>query len=266
MMMINNLFVKHPVSHYASRIFLLSGLIYLLLAAIAAYAQVDIKGVHNIQQINGEYEPILLPAEIKWISEPWYRALDDENAQMPYLVYMPEKDRVVMMVVTHHPTYTALIFSDDHGKTWSKRKWLSTDSEGNPKPGIALGLTNLGGGKLLAYPENVTQGRWLSSDFGETWKFLPDHDSVDKRYMWDPMLVLKDSAGGVKIMFEASYRPTGVAWGSPEGFYSQGYFRSSTDEGLSWSDEIKVPQWLGVNEVNLIQASNENLVAACRTD
>ncbi len=29
---------------------------------------------------------------------------------------------------------------------------------------------------------------------------------------------------------------------------------------------MKVPQWLGVNEVNLIQASNGDLVAACRTD
>ncbi|MBP85986.1 MAG: hypothetical protein CMJ64_04585 [Planctomycetaceae bacterium] len=73
-----------------------------------------------------------------------------------------------MLVVTHHLTHTALIFSDDHGQTWSERKWLSTDTEGRPKPGRALGLTNLGGGRLMAYPEDVTHGRWLSGDFGET--------------------------------------------------------------------------------------------------
>ncbi len=224
------------------------------------------KREHVVQQINGEYEPASLAAEIQWISEPWYRALDDENAQMPYLAYMPEKDRVVMLLVTHHPTHTALIFSDDHGKTWSERKWLSTDAEGLPKPGIALGLTNLGGGKLLAYPENVTHGRWQSSDFGETWKLSPVDDSVDRRYVWNPLLVVKDSEGQVSNLLEASWRPTGVAWGSADGSYSQGYFRSSTDEGKTWSDEVKIPQWLGVNEVNMIQASNGDLLAACRTD
>jgi len=254
------------MNHNTLRLFLLFVLTFCLFSTNVTYAQIEGKRVQVVQQMNGEYEPISLSAEIQWISEPWYRALDDENAQMPYLAYMPEKDRVVMMVVTHHPTHTALIFSDDHGKTWSKRKWLITDTVGLPKPGIALGLTNLGNGKLQAYPLDITQGRWLSSDFGESWKLLPFHDSVDTRSVWDPMLVVKDSKGHIKKVFEASWRPTGVAWGSPEGFYSQGYFRSSIDEELTWSDEVKVPQWLGVNEVNLIQASNGNLVAACRTD
>jgi hypothetical protein len=224
------------------------------------------KHEHVVQQLNGARKPVLLPAEIQWISEPWYRAQDDENAQMPYLAYLPEKDLVVMLVITHHPTHTAFIFSEDHGKTWGERKWLSVDADGRPKPGIALGLTNLGSGKLLAYPDNVADGRWLSGDFGETWNFSPVHGSVQERYVWDPLLVVKNSEGQARKLFEASYRPTGVAWGSAEGFYSQGYFRSSTNEGQTWNDEVKIPQWLGVNEVNLIQASNGDLIAACRTD
>lgn len=32
------------------------------------------------------------------------------------------------------------------------------------------------------------------------------------------------------------------------------------------SDEVKVPQWLGVNEVDLFQAANGDWLAACRTD
>jgi len=172
----------------------------------------------------------------------------------------------MMLVITHHPTHTAFIYSDDRGKTWSKRKWFSTDAEGHPKPGIVVGLTNLGGGKLLVHPDNITHGRWLSNDYGETWEFLPVKDTVKKRYVWDPFLVLKDSQGKVTKLLEGSYRPTGVAWGSPDGFYSQGYFRSSTDLGGTWTPELKVPQWLGVNEINLIQAANGDLVAACRTD
>ena len=224
------------------------------------------KREHVVQQMNGEREPASLPAEIQWISEPWYKERSDENAQMPYLAYWPEKDQVVMLVITHHPTHTAFIHSDDRGKTWSKRKWLHTDPEGKPKPGIVLGLTHLGGGKLLVYKENITQGQWRSSDFGKTWKLSSANDSAKKQYGWDPLLVLKNSKGRVTKMYEGSYQPTGVAWGSPDGFYSQGYIRSSTDEGHTWSDEVKVPQWLGVNEINMIRASNGDLVAACRTD
>ena len=224
------------------------------------------KREHVVQQMNGEYTPTSMPAEIQWISEPWFKERSDENAQMPYLAYLAEKDRVVMLVVTHHPTHTALIFSDDRGQTWSERQWFHRDAEGKPKPGIVLGLTNLGEGKLLVHPDNVTHGQWRSNDFGETWKFSPVQDSVKARYVWEPLLVLKNSEGHVRKLCEASYRPTGVAWGSPEGFYSQAYFRSSTDAGLTWSDELKVPQWLGVNEVNLVQAANGDLIAACRTD
>jgi len=221
---------------------------------------------HVVLQTNGERAPTALSAEMQWISEPWFRERNDENAQMPYLAYMPEKDRVAMLVVTHHPTHTALIFSDDHGKTWSDRQWFHTDDEGRPKPGIVVGLTYLGDGKLLVHPDNVAHGRWLSTDFGDTWTFSAAHDSVDKRYVWDPYLVIRNAKENSSTLYEASYRPTGVAWGSPDGSYSQAYFRHSADEGQSWSDELKVPQWLGVNEVALIQAANGDLVAGCRTD
>lgn len=131
---------------------------------------------------------------------------------------------------------------------------------------MALGLTNLGGGKLMAYPENAVHERWVSKDYGQTWVKFEVKDAVSERYIWDPLLVLRDSQGRVHKILEASWRPTGVAWASPEGSYSQAYLRSSADEGRTWSDETKVPQWLGVNEVNLIRAANGDLVAACRTD
>lgn len=223
------------------------------------------KHEHTVLRLNNESEPASLPADIQWVSKPWFEEKDDENAQMPYLTYLPEKDRVLMLVETHQPIRTAFIFSDDHGQTWSKRKWLSSDAQEQPQ-GVALGLTNLGGGKLLAYPENAAHERWVSDDYGQTWAKFDVQDAVAERYIWDPLLVIKNAQGRVQKLLEASWRPTGVAWASPEGHYSQAYLRSSADDGRTWSDETKVPQWLGVNEVNLIRAANGDLVAACRTD
>lgn len=223
------------------------------------------KTQHTVEHRQGEQTPRLLAAEIRWISEPWYRASADENAQMPYLTYFPEKDRLLMLVETHQPVKTAFIVSDDRGRTWSDRRWFRTDANGQPE-GFVLGLTNLGGGKLLVSPENVVDGRWVSEDYGETWKHIPAHDTVKERYLWDPLLVVRQSTGEIAKLVEASWRPTGVAWASADGFYSQAYLRTSSDLAQSWSPEVKVPQWLGVNEVHLLRAANGDWVAACRTD
>ena len=220
---------------------------------------------HTVLRHDAEKEPTALPAEMHWISEPWLKEKPDENAQMPYLTYLPEKDRVLMLVQTHQPIVTAFIFSDDHGRTWSDRRWLSTNEQGQPQH-HALALTNLGGGNLTANPENLAQGRWASNDYGETWKQIPASDTETTRYAWEPMMVSKNPAGQIDMLGQTSYRETGVPWGSPDGYYSQGYFQSSTDEGKTWNVDTKVPQWLGVNEVNLIRAANGDLVAACRTD
>ncbi|MCC6797619.1 MAG: exo-alpha-sialidase [Candidatus Hydrogenedentes bacterium] len=216
---------------------------------------------HIVEQLNGDKKPIALPAELLWISKDW----DGENAQMPYLAYIPEKHRLLMLVECRQPIQSALITSEDNGKTWTDRKWISTDGEGNPN-GVALGLTYLGNGKLIAYPENAVEGRWRSVDFGATWAKSVPSDTAKERYIWDPLLVLKDSESRAMKLVEASWRPTGIPWASPEGFYSQGFLRSSIDEGQTWSDEVKIPQWLGVNEVTIVKAPNGNWIAACRTD
>jgi hypothetical protein len=197
---------------------------------------------------------------MQWISQPW----NGENAQMPYLVYLPEKDRLVMLIECGQPIHSALISSDDHGQTWSPRRWLSVDAAGRPS-GVGLGLTHLGGGRLLAFPEDL-KTLWSSSDSGLTWKGSAGTESGPERYAWDPLLVVRDAKGQLERVAQGCWTPTGVAWGSPDAPYSQAYFRTSSDEGRNWSEAIKVPQWLGVNEVHLIIAGNGDWVAACRTD
>lgn len=214
---------------------------------------------HTVLQLDGDNKPAKLPAEIQWISKPW----DGLNAQMPYLVYMPEKDRLLMLVYvgTGQPN---LIASNDHGKTWSQPLWTSPPQPGQPDVGL-LGLTYLGGGRLLAYPESLADC-WGSSDYGQTWAKVRMKVPDDGLYTWDPLLVVQDADGKVKRIAQGCWKPTGVPWGSADGFYSQAYFRSSADEGKTWTTVTKVPQWLGVNEVLMLVAANGDWVAACRTD
>jgi hypothetical protein len=214
---------------------------------------------HAVCQLDGSKASIVLPAQMQWISKPW----NGENAQIPYLVYMPEKDRLLMLVGCLQPIRAALISSDDHGKTWGPRRWMAVDAVGQPVAG-ALGLTYLGQGRLMAFPEDV-KALWLSSDFGQTW-IRTEQRNPGELYSWDPLLVFRDRAGRVERLIEACWRPTGVPWGSAEAPYSQAYVRSSSDEGHTWSGTVKVPQWLGVNEVSILVAANGDWIAACRTD
>lgn len=215
---------------------------------------------HVVLQLDGEKKPISRPAEMQWISQPW----NGENAQMPYLVHLPEKDRLLMLVQCGQPIHSALITSDDRGKTWSPRQWLSVDAAGQPS-GVGLGLTRLGRQELLAFPEDL-KSFWRSTDHGQTWKSSAGMRSGSEHYAWDPLLVVRDAKGQIARVAQGCWAPTGVAWGSADAPYSQAHFRTSSDEGRTWSDAAKVPHWLGVNEVHMIAAANGYWVAACRTD
>ena len=211
-------------------------------------------------QLDGDKKPTSLPAEMQWISRPW----NNENAQMPYLVYMPEEDRLLMLVECHKPTLTAFITSDDHGTTWSSRRWLSADKDGKPNA-EALGLTYLGAGKLIAYFDDI-KTYWRSSNYGQTWEKIIPRLPAGTRYGWDPLLAVKNANGGVVCLVQPAYRETGKPFGASDGPFSHASLLFSSDEGRTWDDEIVVPQWLGISEVSLIVARNGDWVAACRTD
>ena len=191
---------------------------------------------HVVFRLDGEKKASTLPAEMQWISQPWH----GENAQMPYLIYLPEKDRLLMLVESGQPIHSAFITSDDHGKTWSPRRWLSVDSTGQPN-GVGLGLTHLGRGRLLAFREDLKM-RWSSSDYGQTWKVLASKESGPERYSWDPLLAVRGAQGQVERVVQGCWTPTGVPWGSAEARYSQAYLCTSSDEGQTWSKPVKVPQ------------------------
>ena len=150
--------------------------------------------------------------------------------------------------------------SDDRGTTWSELRGLHLDGQGEPDVGMCVGLTYLGRGKVMA---NEGTKHWLSIDYGKMWTSIANPPASNGKNWgeWDPLLVDKDAKTG-KTTRLMSYCTDNL---QPDGHF-QGYVRFSTDEGLTWVNEIKVPEMYKVNEAALIRAQNGDIVAACRTD
>lgn len=221
---------------------------------------------HTIVKMDGESEHPY-SAQFRLLSAPWGHT----NFQMPSMVYMPEKNRLFMIAESgSRPVRTIYTYSDDGGETWSPQQSLQ-DGKGNKLDiGMSVGLTYMGEGRLALgeeFDEANKPHRQFSDDYGETWTRSALMDFQERPlYYWDPMLVDRDESGKITRLLEGRYWHTGREWDSGTGPYSQGCIWHSEDLGLTWSKEVKVPQWLGVNEVALIRAKNGDIVAACRTD
>ena len=98
---------------------------------------------NKVLQMDGEAVARELPAEHQLICDgttpktPEFDLLD-----WPSLVYMPEKDRV-LLVVNRETRDGVVLSSNDHEKTWSKPKYVHTDDQGHPNA-RGLPLTYLG--------------------------------------------------------------------------------------------------------------------------
>jgi len=206
-------------------------------------------------QLNGSAKPIQLPALAQIPTEKYNRVV-----AVPYVVYMPEKKELLMLVGVDYPHMAAVMRSKDLGATWTDPVFLRTDASGKATVGMQVGLTYLGNGKVVTY-DGI-----FSDDYGQTWPTtLPFAQSYRGKGIsgWDPVFTDRDpKTGKITLMLRTGYTCAGD---TPSGGAAQAYLNSSTDEGHTWSETIKVPEWDGVNEVHIVRAKNSNLVAACRT-
>jgi hypothetical protein len=216
-----------------------------------------------VRQLNPGSTHIRIAARHQIVTETWNRV-----AAVPYIVYMPEQDRILMLVACDYPHQAMLLSSSDHGATWSAPRPLHVDAAGKPDTGMATSLTYLGQGRVAAAtPDTI----WFSNDFGQTWAErtpFPKTSTGLVFNLWDPLFAGQPAAPGSRrriltpgyTMNQALYESSGTPG------YSSGGLRTSTDEGLTWSDPVAPPEWRGINEVALARAANGDLVAACRTD
>ncbi|MSO21712.1 MAG: exo-alpha-sialidase [Acidobacteria bacterium] len=223
---------------------------------------------HSVRQLNGRSEQINLPTKFQIVTENWNRVV-----AVPHIVYMPEKDRVLMLVSCDYPHEAMIIWSDDHGTTWTKPRYVHTDAAGKPDTGMGTGLTYLGNGIALLVAGNAKgTWTWFSSDYGETWSdrapFPPASNRLTFNFGWDPPLIDKDpKTGKVERVVAGGYTLDRALYeGTAMPGYSVGGIRFSTGVARTWGDVINVPEWYGVNEVAFVRAKNGDIVAACRTD
>ncbi len=177
----------------------------------------------------------------------------------PYLVYMEDKDRLLLAV---NPQ-TMLVFSDDHGGSWTDPHPAPADTDAALHLGNVRALSYLGKGELIL---GTDTSRWFSSDFGRTWGHpapVAPASNGHEWHQWDPYLVDRGtSSGAVVRLAETGWNRAGGHWPqTPE----QAVIRFSFDKGQTWNDEVAVPEWQGFNEVALCRASNGDIVAACRS-
>ncbi len=230
--------------------------IILLSATLVSSAAASGWKSHTVRQLNGSAEQVRLPARLQIVTESWNRVV-----AVPYIAYMPEKDRLLMLVSCDYPHHPMMLYSDDRGATWSEPRPVGLESDGKIIAALGTSLAYLGDGKVIFY----SNARWFSRDYGQTWTTLsPVGPTPDGKpwYIWDPPLLDKGAkAGQGPRLIETGYTAL------KEPFeHQQGYLRFSTDDGKTWDKGIKVPQWQRISEVALIRAANGDLVAACRTD
>ncbi len=221
---------------------------------------------HVVTRVEGAGKALRIPARFQLISAAWVHT----NAQMPEIVYMPEKKRLLMTMEYGPPTVQPIVItSDDFGATWSEKRWLSTDAQGNPNFACPVGLTYLGNGVLTISTESSAGTRRVSRDYGATWGEtapLPLSADGQELYHWDPMLVDRDARGRIVRLLETRYTLKTMPAGSPEVYLSQAHLVSTDGIDKEWSASRRVPEWSRVNEVALVRARNGDIVAACRTD
>ena len=221
-----------------------------------------------IIKLNGENDTTVLEGKMRILSENW-----NAVAAVPSIVYMPEKKRLLLLITAcGYPERSMMMESDDFGETWTKPHFTK-NREGRPEVNHGIGMRYFGNGKLMFY---YGFNRAVSEDYGKTWEIInklePTPDGHPWNF-WDPPLLVRarntvpygDSTTLYETGCHTEERLSDDGLHS-FGYHSQAYLRSSEDEGLTWSEAIKVPQWDYVNEVYLALAPNGDLVAACRTD
>ncbi|NLR56828.1 hypothetical protein HGH93_01855 [Chitinophaga polysaccharea] len=190
------------------------------------------------------------------------QAWNNDDIQQPYLVYMPEQNKLLMQLLSfpavvngNNNSQRVLVSSTDQGTNWSSRTQFPI--------GKPIGLTYAGNGVLYSFEDNFKKAFYRSTNYGASWVSFSNPDTTNI-FPWNPLLVSNDN--GIQQITETGYRQYNPPFDSNPNYYSLPYVRSSINQGTTWSVPRAIPNWKYFNEVSLVVAPNGDWVAALRKD
>jgi hypothetical protein len=231
---------------------------------------------HPIKQGDGRGGWIIRAGEYQFLHHPAGRYV------MPFGIAQMDNGELILAASWHDGTAEkaaeaekpVVAFSRDRGRTWTEFQRVE-GAGGRP-----MSLTYLGKGKLTFHSDllkQVTQFR--SRDYGRTWTERNPLQLAENGQPFNTegnVLVDRDAGGqAVRIAMAGYYYPPGMKWPKDP---ATGVVRWSSDEGRTWTNETRPPNWRwpeqhggkqyirGISEGSLIRAANGWVVAALRTD
>ena len=105
---------------------------------------------HTVRQLNGMAGQVRLTARFQIVTESRNRVV-----ACPWIVNMPEKDRLMMLVGCDYPHRAFVLTSDDRGATWTDPRPARVDNDGKPSIGMGTVMAYLGDGKLVFYEDGI---------------------------------------------------------------------------------------------------------------
>jgi hypothetical protein len=163
--------------------------IYVLAAALLTMMAVNVSAraeewkAHEVRQLGEKPGGVRMPAKLQIVTESWNRVV-----AVPYIVFMSEKDRLLMLVSCDYPHRPMVLTSDDRGASWSKPQPILPDEPAHARHLLGVSLTYLGDGQVLCGVEGKLRCR--SIDYGQTWSSdpIPPNPHGGGWNQWDPYL------------------------------------------------------------------------------
>ncbi|HLN31649.1 MAG TPA: hypothetical protein VK395_28165 [Gemmataceae bacterium] len=227
-------------------------------------------------------------ANLRWTQCP-------SGPNEPYTGYLPEvvqaeSGKLLMGFQWRNPSTApdtneygyAYSLSDESGMVWEPPRWASDDSFFTDKPVVtgSLGLAAIRPG-LLTLNAMAGHPRWFATNAGRHWypgqnvvlpqDLLPGFDSNPSRWeMWHPILIDRDAGNVTRLTETRWYRFNDPSAGRVHcrAVLWHSYPDQNGEIGQKWepSSLVLPKEWIGVSEVCLVRAKNNDLVAAVRTE
>lgn len=115
----------------------------LTMTVVMSSAYADEWKAHEVRQLGEQADGVHMPTKLQIVTEAWNRVV-----AVPYIVYMPENDRLLMLVSCDYPHRPMVLTSDDHVASWSQPQPVLPDEPAHSRHLLGVSLTSYAWGRI----------------------------------------------------------------------------------------------------------------------